>query len=787
MLNDTLPSTHITQRKTQISARDIPHILDMYADKIKILSLDCFDTLLWRKTSAPKDIFNLLAERPLAKSLGVTAYQRISAAARAYRTKFVTEGSRQIHLSDIYRGFTSLTSTEQDALVEEEIKTEIEMLFAFMPFVELIRQTHQRGLKVIIVSDIYLREAELRRLLSQHLPADVMTMIDAVYCSYDFGSSKSEGLFPLILEKMNIPAQSILHIGDHSGADFQSPQQAGLHALHFLQFDQKVVDFLRLQQTASALAVLAKTAPLSLLLPRFSPFRAIFSMAELHPYAPETLIGYMSFGPILYAYARFLTDEVEALRTQGKRVKVFFLLRDAYLLSRATEAYTRKPVGKLLRIRKFVAVAASFKTIADIDYYISGIKPEYYHFNVITEQLLLPAELAANIIQMANRAPDPQATFHQLIHQQNVMDVIFENSAAYRARLKRYMLKEMELEEGDTVVLADTGFIGVTQDYLTRTFQAELNIEILGRYVLASHEPDKPACKSLITTTWCDHSLFEQSCTFKEGAVVDYDENGDPLFENIRLSDDQYKKVSAIQSECIRFIHDAKTFFTRTGVTHDFSLLQAAAHAALQRHVYLPLEEELEYFKGFQHDKDMGYDRKKTVYNVKHAEEIIKKSHSPFRLNPYEARAASLDLALSNLLQRGLQLDMTAEDMSVRFSPVKIIVANNQDMTYKTQQARHMHDGYFSLMLPCVDDLGLALVFGEHYEWVQMDKIKLLNQISVVTDDMKDHLIFSDISNHDSMLQCQSRSSLVMIKPLSLQQTIPHYYHIVFRPLIVRQ
>jgi hypothetical protein len=35
-----------------------------------------------------------------------------------------------------------------------------------------------------------------------------------------------------------------------------------------------------------------------------------------------------------YAYARFLTDEVEALWRQGKRVKVFFLLRDAYLLSR---------------------------------------------------------------------------------------------------------------------------------------------------------------------------------------------------------------------------------------------------------------------------------------------------------------------------------------------------------------------------------------------------------------------------------------------------------------------
>ncbi|MDR3477074.1 MAG: hypothetical protein P4M14_03495 [Gammaproteobacteria bacterium] len=787
MLNSTLPSTEITQRKIQISARDIPHILNEYADKIKILSLDCFDTLLWRKTAAPKDIFTLLAERPLAKKLGVTAHQRISAAARAYRTKFVTKGSRQIHLKDIYRGFTSFTVAEQDALAEEEIQTEIEMCFAFRPFVELIRQAHQLGLKVIIVSDIYFSEIELRHLLSHHLPDDVMTMIDEIVCSFDFNTSKSEGLFPLVLKKLNTPASSVLHIGDHGNADFQIPRQLGLHALHFLQFDPKVVDFLRLQQTASALAVLAKTTHDALALPRFSPFRPIFSVAELQPFTPETLIGYMSFGPILYAYARFLMDEVDTLSRQGKRVKVFFLLRDAYLLSRACEAYAGKPIGKLVRIRKFGAVAASFKTIADIDYYISGIKPEYYHFNVITEQLLLPTELASQIIALANNSSDPQMTFLQLIHQANVLDVIFENSAAYRERLKRYLLKEMELEEGDTVVLADTGFIGVTQDYLTRTFQDELKIEIIGRYVLASHEPDRPACKSLITTTWCDHSLFEQSCTFKEGAVLDYQENGDPLFDKIKLSHEQYKKVDAIQSECIRFIREAKTFFTESNLTHDATMLQAVAHAALMRHVYLPLEEELNYFKDFQHDKDMGFDLKKTVYNVNNAQEIIKKSHSPFRLNPYEARAASLDLTLSAMLQRTFQLDLAPHEMSVRVSPIKIIIANNQEMTQQTQNARHMHDEYFSLVLPYANGLSMGLVFGEHYEWVQIEKIKLLNQISVVADDMKDHLIFNEITNHGSLLQCQSRSSLVMIKPLSLQQAIPHYYHIIFRPLVLRK
>ena len=139
--------------------------------------------------------------------------------------------------------------------------------------------------------------------------------------------------------------------------------------------------------------------------------------------------------------------------------------------------------------------------------------------------------LTAPLVMMARLSDDPQKTFHRELHSPEVLEVIFRNSAAHRDRLKRYMQREMQLEEGDTVVLADTGYMGVTQDYLTRAFADELNIEILGRYVIASHEPNRPAAsKALITTTWCDHSLFEQSCTFREGAVVNYDAEGQPVF-----------------------------------------------------------------------------------------------------------------------------------------------------------------------------------------------------------------------------------------------------------------
>ncbi|RWM26996.1 hypothetical protein, partial [Mesorhizobium sp.] len=46
--------------RTNIKVHDIPTILDDFGDSVKVLSLDCFDTLLWRKTATPRDVFAVL-------------------------------------------------------------------------------------------------------------------------------------------------------------------------------------------------------------------------------------------------------------------------------------------------------------------------------------------------------------------------------------------------------------------------------------------------------------------------------------------------------------------------------------------------------------------------------------------------------------------------------------------------------------------------------------------------------------------------------------------------------
>ncbi|BCG83327.1 HAD family hydrolase [Mesorhizobium sp. 113-3-3] len=774
--------------KAQIKAEDIPTVLDEFGDSIKVLSLDCFDTLLWRKTATPRDVFAVLADNPVARRLGITPHQRISAAARARRAKPLENGSREIDIGDIYRPFTSLSGEERELLAEAEIRTEISVCFAFSPYVELIRLAHARGIKIIVVSDTYLREDELRRLLARHLPADVMQAISKIYCSVDYGTSKSHALFEIVIKECGVPASQLLHIGDNDVADAQAPRKLGVRALHFLQFDHEVADFLRLQHAASSLILLEQAAPEAGILPCYSPFRPIFAVANLQPYAPETVIGYMSFGPVLYAYARFLMDEVEALQQQGRRVKVFFLLRDAYLLSAACEAYARKPVGKLVRIRKFFAVAASFKTRADVDYYISGIEPAYDNLHATAKQLLLPAEVTELLIRIAHQSDDPKTAFHQLLHDDDVLELIFKNSFALRARLMRYMSKELELEEGDTIILADIGYNGKTQEYLVRTFKEELKVDILGRYLVASDEPYRAAnSKALITSPWWNYTLFEQCCAVKEGAVVDYDFDGEPVLGEIKQSERQYEKVANVQAECLRFVDDARTFFTNAGVTHEYSILQRAAHAALFRHAYMPIEAELEYFKDFQHDKFMGPDRKKTIYHLESARENVRCLPSPYRLGAYETRSLGLDFTFSGLVQRSLQIDLDPEDMNVRFSPLKVSVGSTHDSKIFLLRAHHLHDGYFSIILPYVSGTSVKMLLGEHYEWLQISGIQVLNNARSVCRNVSSSLDLEEINREGEIYRCLSQASVATIRSVDLQQfKTPHYYHMIFRPLVSR-
>jgi predicted HAD superfamily hydrolase len=166
-------------------AGELVPALESLAAGLRVLSLDCFDTLLWRQTASPVDVFyDLQGAAPFAR-LGYNAKLRASSELAARQMKTLRTGRTEVSLGEIYRAaFPDLTDAQVAELAEAELAAEVRACYAFPPVVELVRAARRRGLKVVIVSDTYLDESQLRRLLAATLPEDVLRhdrhVIDAV-------------------------------------------------------------------------------------------------------------------------------------------------------------------------------------------------------------------------------------------------------------------------------------------------------------------------------------------------------------------------------------------------------------------------------------------------------------------------------------------------------------------------------------------------------------------------------------------------------------------------------
>src|SRR5689334_6470195 len=130
----------------------LPHQMARALDdrpEVRVLSLDCFDTLLWRDVHAPRDLFGLLP--------GTTVPQRQWAESRARSAAALKRRRNEVSIEEIYAELLPNGSPEERAAaIEAELAAEAQHCYAFTPTVELMRAAKASGRKVVIVSDTYL-------------------------------------------------------------------------------------------------------------------------------------------------------------------------------------------------------------------------------------------------------------------------------------------------------------------------------------------------------------------------------------------------------------------------------------------------------------------------------------------------------------------------------------------------------------------------------------------------------------------------------------------------------
>lgn len=805
---DTIQSQINTSTHHRIRVRDLHSILEQLPKAVKVLSLDCFDTLIWRTLATPADAFYLMQHQPAFKTAGLTGRMRRQSEQQARHQLFYETGKSEVNLEAIYGAYNAAFKEDEIAnLRKDELSIEQQVCFAYPPMLAFIRAAKKRGLKIILVSDTYFSQNEMRTLLQACLPQDVYAMIEQIYPSSQYGYGKSAGLFKYVLEDMKLKPGQIYHLGDNLMADFVAPQLLGIPASHLYHYEQKIEEMNRMHALAAGLLDhdIRHTRAM------VNPFNGIFANPSLDKESPEVLIGYYSIGPIMYAFSQYIMENFARLKARHQACKLAFLLRDGYLPSLACAAYLGSEAGVLLRISRFTSYAASFRNVSDIDRYVSETVKSM-RFHDICNQLLLPVRVANKICEKAKKARQPVRCFIDSIHDEPVVKMILDASQQFRKRLIRHIQTQANVEKGDTLMFVDLGYKGTSQIRLAPILRDELNVEIAGCYLLALDTPaDGSERHGLFDTSWCDErtlhtliqyiALLEQMSTLNECSVIDYQEEGSPVYATHSVSKDQHKNLEKIQAAVIQFIKDARKFLTESRLQVSNEVLRDYALAELCRFLYFPTDVELNYLKSFEFEVNMGVhdilnvlDEEKGLQGLrKRGMFFMERNLKSMRTNyPSELRAANIELTMMLLQSHRVEFDMRVNDFSLRRESLHVIAIHDTQTTQLCLDAMPTHDGYYSLIIPVgCGDYQVGIHFGKNYKLVQIESAEVIpanclygSRESENTVDVSTLIMLDQMTDHgDGLFSCDSDTGLLIYASQNKLGDGHYMLRVVYRPI----
>lgn len=762
---------------------------------VKLLSLDCFDTLLWRDVHAPRNLFDALP--------GTTVLQRQWAEQSARSAEALRNKRNEVHVDAIYRELMpNASDAERAEAIRHELEAEASHCFAFRPTVELMREAKRRGIDIIIVSDTYLDAEQLRALIADAAGADVAAMIDRIFCSSFYGRAKGEGLYECVLGELEVAPHEILHIGDNRHADVTGVAPFGVRTLHLKQFTDAAEQRLRLESAIGAILHPVRAG----LATAHQPHRAALAAAEAKLADPAEALGFTTLGPVLYGFDRWLEAEAEALRARhGGRVHAVFLMRDGYLPMRVHQA--RGGVGQAIEISRFTATAANLTTEAAVE--------RYLHMEIggdlgaVAQQLLLPPAEAASLVRNHGRP----AAFLAAVRAPQRMRRILRASQGFADRLVAHIRRAVDPAPGDTLMLVDLGYNGSVQNEVEPLLREALGVHVAGRYLLQREQSrtgfdkrgfighadyDAAALEALCANV----AVLEQLCTAAQGSVVDYAADGSPIRRGNSIKAQQSAVRDSVQQGCLRFAREVEDAALRARpAPHEAEMWRRGAAGVLGRLMYTPLAPELAVLAEFEHDINLGVDHTVTLFDPDIARRGLRQrglfymKGSERMYLPAELHGEGLALKLSLLAHRRFGLPLKYADFVDQSVALPVIVADGNEVSTGSVTATPTHDGYYLAPIPIGDcRFSVGIQFGQLYDWLQVDSAVFMPVDRFLSDKQRpgrDEIAASpslegmeQAAPH--LFRCENEFAFMMVPPPPRRDDRPMMLAIVFRPIAPR-
>jgi FMN phosphatase YigB (HAD superfamily) len=792
-------------RETALADFILPHALPGALngrDGIKLLSLDCFDTLLWRDTHAPKDLFGALPE--------TTVTQRQWAEERARLAAELREKRGEVSIEEIYRELLPNGCADtRTAGVRNEIDAEAAHCFAFRPTVELMRTAKRRGLQVIIVSDTYLNPDQLRGLIAAAAGDDVAALIDRVFCSATYGKAKSEGLYEFVLKELSVKPHEILHIGDNKRADVGGVAPFGVHTLHLKQFAESTEQRLRLE---AAVGTMLHPAASEIALTH-QPHRAALSVEEPVIADQAEAFGFATLGPVLHGFDRWLADEAEALQAKhGGKVHHVFLMRDGHLPQLMYQARSGQ-AGHALEISRFTATASTFVDAEAVERYLE-IEVEGDPI-VVARQMLLPKDEIDAIVKKlprGNAAIRGQAFFNAITTPSRIRRIV-KASTAFADRLVAHVRRTVDPQPGDTLMLVDLGYNGSVQNEVEALLVRSFGVHVAGRYLLLREQfragYDKRGFIGhdhydgyTLEALCANVAVLEQLCTAAQGSVVDYAADGAAIRKGNSIKSRQSAIRERIQAGAIRFARIQADVTIRSASVNQASMWRRGAAAVMGRLMYMPVADELAVLGQFEHDVNLGVDNTVALFDSEIARKGLRQRGLFYMKGadrmylPAELQGEGLALKLSLLAHKRFGLALKYADFIDQTISLPLIVADGRDVSTGNVTATPTHDGYYIAPIPVGDcRFSVGIQFGQLFDYVQVDSVMFMPVDRFLSDKVvADNGEIEGAPSLEGMTQaaphlfhCADEYSFMMVPPPPRQGDRQMMLAVVFRPIARRE
>lgn len=434
-------------------------------------SFDIFDTLITRGTATPKGIF-LLMQRRLQEDnrydqfFAANFYELRVGAEELSRRYAILKGKQEILVEEIYETLStvsSITDTQKKELKDLEIETEYNNILGLTNNIALLKQLKEKGEHIVLISDMYLGEAEIRRMLCL---VDPVFEELPIYVSSTYRKTKASGeLFKIVQRREYAVFSDWIHYGDNKHADVEAAQKLGIKAIHTVPE--------RLKEYESPEKGVYHQLSIGI-------SRYVRGM-ENDSVASE--VGSSLAGPILYPYVSWVLEESMKIGIH----RLYFVARDGWILWKIAgviieaEKYPIKTsyIYGSRTAWRFPAYDGTRDNLTRIIYYsnteeIFSLKDLAKLFQLTLEELRVFLSDEIKNVDGERKISKLQVdtTIKRLQENEAFRNYLLESQNENRAFVIRYFQQELELfdDKFAFVELSGTGFTQVCLTKILRNF-----------------------------------------------------------------------------------------------------------------------------------------------------------------------------------------------------------------------------------------------------------------------------------------------------------------------------